>query len=135
MRRTLRIDTQSAMPIWSQIEEGVRHLVAAGALEPGAAVPSVRDLARELRVNPATVSKAYQRLTDAGVLQVKRGEGTFVAVDPPAMPPAERECVVREAAQRFVSLVGTLGLPREDALAEVDRAWSDLAVEEKGRPS
>ena len=69
----LRIDPTDATPIWSQIEEGLRRLVASGALAPGAVVPSVRDLARELRINPATVAKAYQRLTDAGVLTVRRG--------------------------------------------------------------
>jgi GntR family transcriptional regulator len=133
MRRTLRIDTQSAMPIWSQIEEGVRHLVAAAALEPGTAVPSVRDLARELRVNPATVSKAYQRLTDAGVLEVKRGEGTFVAANPPAMPPAERERIVRNGARRFIGLVATLGLTRDEALAEIGRAFGEIENGRKGR--
>ena len=75
----LRIDPADATPIWSQIEEGLRRLVASGALAPGAAVPSVRDLARDLRINPATVAKAYQRLTEAGVLTVRRGDGTYVA--------------------------------------------------------
>ena len=81
----LKIDPKDAVPIWRQIEDGVRRLVASGALSPGAAIPSVRDLAKELRVNPATVSKAYQRLSDANVLTVRRGEGTFVADDPPSL--------------------------------------------------
>ena len=83
MRRGLQVNPSDATPIWSQIEEGVRRLVASGALAAGSAVPSVRELARDLRVNPATVAKAYQRLTDAGVLSVRRGEGTFVAQTPP----------------------------------------------------
>ena len=58
----LRIDPRDAVPIWKQIEDSLRRMVAAGALAPGAAVPSVRDLARDLGVNPATVSKAYQGL-------------------------------------------------------------------------
>src|SRR5947209_2867682 len=66
VEKTLRIDPQDPRPIWRQIEETVRHLVASGSLAAGTGVPSVRDLARELQVNPATVSKAYQRLTDAG---------------------------------------------------------------------
>lgn len=78
MERTLRVDPSDSTPIWSQIEEGVRRLVASGALAAGAAVPSVRELARELRVNPATVAKAYQRLCEAELLVVRRGEGTFV---------------------------------------------------------
>ena len=86
----LRIDPSDATPIWSQIEEGLRRLVASGALAPRAVVPSVRDLAKELRVNPATVAKAFQRLTDAGVLTVRRGDGTYVADAPPAMSRTER---------------------------------------------
>ena len=53
MSPKLRIDTQDPRPIWRQIEEGITHWVATGALAAGAAVPSVRDMARELRVNPA----------------------------------------------------------------------------------
>ena len=83
MSRGLSVDPSDAVPLWKQIEENVRRLVASGALRPGAAVPSVRDLARDLSINPATVAKGYQRLVDAGILAVKRGEGTFVADKPP----------------------------------------------------
>ena len=86
MQRALRVDPRDATPIWRQIEEGLRRLVASGALAPGTGVPSVREMAADLRINPATVAKAYQRLTDAGVLAVRRGEGTFVAEFPPSLP-------------------------------------------------
>ena len=119
----LRIDPTDATPIWSQIEEGLRRLVASGALAPGAPVPSVRDLARELRINPATVAKAYQRLTDAGVLTVRRGDGTYVAEKPPAMSKAERARLLREAAVRYASLAATIGVNAEDAVDAVDAAW------------
>src|SRR5437660_10059706 len=96
------INPADPAPIWKQIEEGMRRLIALGALKPGAAVPSMRDLARELRVNPNTVARAYQRLTEDGVLTVRRGEGTFVA-DQPAQPrQSERHEMVREAAMRYV---------------------------------
>ena len=120
---TLRIDPASATPIWSQIEDGVRRLVASGALKPGAAVPSVRDLAKDLRVNPATVGKAYQRLTDAGVLTVRRGDGTYVADAPPAMSRAERARILREAAGRFADLASTLGVSQEEAEDALRAAW------------
>src|SRR5829696_2933810 len=100
----LRIDPGDPRPIWRQIEESVRHLVAAGTLAPGTAVPSVRDLAKELQVNPATVSKAYQRLTDAGVLVVHRGEGTFVAEGPSPLPASERRRRLEAEALRYAGL-------------------------------
>ena len=90
MSRALSVDPSDAVPLWKQIEENVRRLVASRALRPGSAVPSVRDLARDLSINPATVAKGYQRLVDAGILAVKRGEGTFVSEKPPSAPRGER---------------------------------------------
>jgi GntR family transcriptional regulator len=119
----LRIDPRDALPIWKQIEEGLRRLVGSGSLRPGRPVPSVRDLARELRVNPMTVSKAYQRLADGGVLVVRRGEGTFVADGPPQLTRAERSKTMRDAASRYVSLAATLGVSQDEAAREVAAAW------------
>ena len=126
MPPTLRIDPRDARPIWRQIEEGVQHLVARGVLGAGTLVPSVRDLARELQVNPATVSKAYQRLTDAGVLVVRRGEGTFVSETPPSESDSRRNSRLYEEAVRYASLAATLGAEREEAVRLFEAAWSSL---------
>src|ERR1700730_6648280 len=100
----LRIDPSDATPIWSQIEEGIRRLVATASWKPGGPVPSVRDLASELRINPATVARGYQRLTEAGILVVRRGEGTFVSERLSVMTRVERAKALREAATRYASL-------------------------------
>jgi len=131
MARAVRIDPTDAAPIWRQIEEGVRRLVASGGLAAGAAAPSVRELARELRVNPATVAKAYQRLTEAGVLVVQRGEGTFVAAAPPPITEAERRRLLRDGATRYAAHALTIGATRERAVGELDTAWSRLVKELK----
>ena len=134
MERTLRIDPKDPRPIWRQIEEGVRHLVACGSLAAGTGVPSVRDLARELQVNPATVSKAYQRLTDAGVLAVKRGDGTYVADVPPSFSFAERTARLRREALRYAGIAATLGASREEAANLLDTAWEELKAEPSEEP-
>ena len=121
--RALHLDFASATPIWSQIEEGMRRLVASSALAPGRPVPSVRDLAKDLRVNPATVVKAYQRLADAGILTVKRGDGTYVADAPPALARGERDRSLREAASRYAALALSLGASEPDAAAHLSAAW------------
>ncbi len=122
----LDIDPSAAAPIWRQIEDGMRRLVASGALPVGTAVPSVRELARELRVNPATVSKAYQRLTTDGALEVRRGEGTFVAQRPAGAQAAERERILGAGAARFVEAARSMGVTEEDAMAAISAAWREI---------
>ena len=122
----LDIDPAAATPIWRQIEDGMRRLVASGALPVGTAVPSVRELARELRVNPATVSKAYQRLTADGALEVRRGEGTFVAERPAGAQAAERERLLEAGAARFVEAARSMGVHEEEAVAAISAAWRKI---------
>ena len=116
----ISLDLTSALPIWSQIEDGVRRLVALGTLAPGSVVPSVREMARELRVNPATVAKAYQRLGDEGVLEVRRGEGTFVCASPPRLDGKERRRLLAQAAERYVHQAITLGADEEESMSTVE---------------
>jgi len=123
-----------AAPIWRQIEEGMRRLITIGALAPGAAVPSVRDLARDLRVNPATVARAYQRLTDAGVLSVKRGEGTYVADEPAQLKKSERHELLRDAAVRYASAAISAGVARDEAVDELAAAYERLGREHRRKP-
>ncbi len=126
MRDTLRVDPKDSSPIWRQIEEGIRRLVLSRALPQGEAVPSVRDLARDLRVNPATVAKAYQRLVEAGVLVTKRGEGTFVAESTPTLKSRDRKQMLQEGALRFSSLSLTAGAELGEAEEALRKAWKSL---------
>ena len=120
MHYFLDIDPAAAAPIWRQIEDGMRRLVASGRLEAGAAVPSVRELARTLRVNPATVSKAYRRLTDAGMLAVRRGEGTFVAeLSAGALAELRRRLLV-DSAEAYMRVATSVGAGQDEALRAVD---------------
>jgi GntR family transcriptional regulator len=132
MQRLLAIDFAAAVPIWKQIEDGLRRLVASGSLATGGAVPSVRELARELRINPATVSKAYQRLTDDGVLEVRRGEGTFVAQRTPGQLDAERRELLAGQARRFAEAARETGASRRQAIQALQEAWPELDEEPGG---
>lgn len=132
MKSLLQVDPAEAAPLWRQIEEGVRRLVASGGLGAGALMPSVRDLARELGVNPNTVVKAYQRLVDGGVLAVRRGDGTYVAASPPGFSAAERGALLREGALRFASTAMTTGADLPEASTCLAAAWKTLKPARKG---
>ncbi len=122
------------MPIWRQIEERIRQLVALGVMPRHAAVPSVRELARELKVNPATVAKAYQRLCQQGVVEVRRGEGTFVAALPPPMGEAKRDEVLAAAAGRYAAAAVSAGASQALAQQALRRAWLAPLSDQEERP-
>jgi GntR family transcriptional regulator len=75
----LRIEKGSAVPISRQIAEQIATLCASESLRPGERLPSVRELARELAVNQNTILRVYERLVGEGLLEMRHGQGTFVA--------------------------------------------------------
>lgn len=74
----ISVDLRSHVPAYVQIVERIGHLVATGVLKPGDQLPTVRQLATELRVNFNTVARAYRLLDEAGVISTQQGRGTFV---------------------------------------------------------
>ena len=125
------INPSNAAPIWRQIEEGMRRMISLGSLSPGDAVPSVRALAQQLRVNPNTVARAYQRLTDAGVFAVRRGEGTFVAEQPAQLRKSERTETLRDAAQRYAGTAMAVGASLHEATETLGQSFEKLAREHR----
>jgi GntR family transcriptional regulator len=111
------IATGSADPIYRQLVEQVRRLVAAGQLAPGDEMPSVREIAQALALNPMTVSKAYGLLEMDGVLARRRGLGMVVAESSGAGAPAERAALLRPTLERAAREARELELDAKTALA------------------
>jgi GntR family transcriptional regulator len=121
-----RPDPRSPIPLYAQIADRVRLAVATGELSAGKALPSVRRLASQLGVNPATVVQGYRKLEEAGVVERRQGAGTFVR----ELSRPKREAERQREARRLVR-----GLLREAASrgirgADLERA---LRAERKGR--
>ncbi len=112
----VEINTSSPQPIYRQIVEQVRRGVARGALSAGEALPSVRELAQRLVVNPNTVYRAYAELERAGVVRTERGVGTFVAEHPQVAPPRERRRALAEGIDRILTDAVHLGVSERELL-------------------
>jgi GntR family transcriptional regulator len=127
----LRIEKGSAVPISRQIADQIAGLYASGALRPGERLPSVRELARELAVNQNTVLRVYERLCGDGVLEMRHGQGTFVA-DRPAKRnlAAHRARLVDELRQIARQAVG-LGLSSDDLHELLAEAVDGVAASER----
>lgn len=78
----IRIDPDSAVPIYQQIVHSIKYQVATGRLKPGEQLPTVRELAADLRINPNTVARAYDQLDGDSVISTQQGRGTYVRERP-----------------------------------------------------
>ena len=78
----IKIDVQSGVPIYTQVVERIKHMIATGELKPGDQLPTVRQLAQELVVNPNTIARAYALLDQAGIISTQQGRGTYVREHP-----------------------------------------------------
>ena len=110
----LRIDPSSATPIYAQVVEQVRGLVASRALRPGDQLPSVRELAASLRVNRNTAAKAYQTLESEGVIETHRGQGCFVSEAGPRWSLEERRRRLERSLDRALTEAHHLGIAPEE---------------------
>lgn len=108
------IDPRSPTPLYEQIAARVRVAVAAGDLEPGDALPSVRALARDLRVNPATVVQAYRDLAADGFVEMRHGQGTFVQEVSAYMRDEERATRAQQLVRKLLEDAARLGIGMEE---------------------
>ncbi len=133
----ITINLSDGVPIYRQIANQIRYMVASGLLESGEEIPSIRTLALRLRVTPNTVVKAYHELESAGVLEKRPGAGTFVRVGPTPLAKQERARVIEQRIDALLAEAHQLGFAADELLdafrqrqAEMDTA--SIEEEEKG---
>lgn len=110
------IDPRSPTPLYDQIAGRIRVAVAAGELKSGEALPSVRQLASRIRVNPATVVQAYRALEAEGFVEMRQGSGTFVREVAPARRESERFVQARAMVRGMLAQAARRGLTTGDVL-------------------
>ncbi len=114
----LSIDPRDPTPIYAQLERGLRAAIATSRLRPGDQLPTVRQLAVDLRVNANTVARVYGELERAGVLETRRGVGSFISATPAeARSPREHERRLRALVTRLLADAETAGFTINDVIA------------------
>src|SRR5512137_2842581 len=120
LKLVISVDLRSHVPTYVQIVERVGHLVATGVLKPGDQLPTVRQLATDLRVNFNTVARAYRLLDEAGVISTQRGRGTYVLEGLSTVQAEElRQAALEGLVRSFLGDAARLGFGAETVEGEI----------------
>ena len=111
------LDSGDPTPIYAQLERGFRAAIATSRLRPGDQLPTVRQLAVDLQINANTVARVYSELERAGVIETKRGVGSFITATPAqAHPPRERERRLRGFVTRVLAEADAIGFTIDEVI-------------------
>jgi GntR family transcriptional regulator len=118
-RFRLQLDLHTGVPVYRQVIDQVRGAIAAGQLTPGDQLPTVRQLAVDLAINPNTVVRAYRELELGGLLETHQGTGTFISAQKIRRADAERGRQLAQIATDSVSRAGAAGFTVDELIEEL----------------
>ena len=117
----VQLDVKSGVPFYRQVIDQVRSAIATGLLEPGDRLPTVRQLAVDLSVNPNTVSRAYTELELTGLVETHMGSGTFVGQEKPRIDDIERQRMLDQILTDLLARATGYGFSLQDVLEGLRR--------------
>ena len=124
----IQINPHSGVPVYRQIMDQVKYYAASATLKPGDRLPSIRELARALAVNPTTVVKAYTELQHEGAIEMVHGKGAFVSESVVPMSGHEQEKALRGLARQLVVEAAQMAAPADLVLALVQDEMAALTA-------
>lgn len=124
---TFHVSTASRLPIYQQLAQQIREAIARGSLAPEAGLPSVRQLSRDLVINPNTVARAYTELEREGLLVSRPGRGVFVAQPGSDLTLTARRRKLTELLDRWLTEAVHLGFSADDVRALVAQRVGSFA--------
>jgi GntR family transcriptional regulator len=127
----IHISTHDGVPVYLQIVNQVKYLVAAGRLASGEELPSVRALAEQLVVNPNTVARAYLELERAGVVVKRHGSGTYVSEEGSPLARKERMRLLTQRADALVAEARHMDVPLDEVVALLKDRYKNLNSAQK----
>ncbi len=124
MTTSFKLDTRSGVPYYRQIIDQVKTAMATGSLQAGERLPTVRQLAVDLSINPNTVSRAYTELELTGLVETQMGSGTFVGHQEVRMDDLERRRMLDQICQEFLAKISSYGFTLEDVVDNLSQRKS-----------
>jgi len=120
-----RLDVDSGVPVYRQLIDQVSGALASGVLTAGNQLPTVRQVAVDLAINPNTVLRAYRELEIRGILETQQGTGTFISRQKPKRPDAERLRQLTQLVSDFLARAGAAGFTVEELLEQIHETFAD----------
>ncbi|MFZ4081985.1 MAG: GntR family transcriptional regulator [Pirellula sp.] len=128
----IHIQAQGGVPIYLQVMQQIKYLVASGRLQPGDELPSIRTLAEQLIVNPNTIARAYRELETAGVVEKRRTAGTFVAQAGSPLARKERLKLLKQRVDQLLVEAFQMGFDLDEVLKLVQQSELNSQQPRKG---
>ena len=122
----ITITVDDGVPIYRQIVNQIRYMVASGLLEPGEEIPPIRTLALQLTVTPNTIVKAYDELESAGIVRKRRGAGTYVSDGPSPLARRERNRIIEQRVDALLAEAHQLDFAPDDVLSVFRRRQAEM---------
>jgi GntR family transcriptional regulator len=126
MSLLLNIDPHTGLPVYRQVIDQIKYYIASGTLKPGDQLPSVRELAQRLTINPTTVVKAYSELEHEQVIEIRHGKGAFVATPNLMASEFQKDKVVRRLARQLAVEAQQIGADHEFVTRVLNEEWDHL---------
>jgi len=127
------LDPKSPVPLYLQIVEQVRRLLALGVLKPGERFLTVRELGARARVNRNTAARAIGEMERSGLVRTRVGQGTYIADDPPAIEASRRDAALDAAIEKLLIEAHALGVHSEELGWRIHRKLEEFSRTRRGR--
>ena len=121
----IQVDVRSRVPIYEQIVNSFKEMTVSGVLLPDEKIPSVRELAKEMTINPKTIQKAYQELERQGIIYMKRGQGTFINPNIKAKNREEKMEQLKEEIKKIIVESMYLGITKDEFIDIISTSYED----------
>lgn len=123
----LSIDQDSSTPVYIQIMEQIKKAISIGVFEVGKPIPTIREIALQLRINPNTVAKAIRELEREGVLKTYVGKGSFVSENSLNITKKDKEGQIMKLIEDFIKDVKWMNLDKDEVIKMIKDNWDKLS--------